>query len=449
MAARGRPARAASAAARAVATRRALLLVAAVGAAAVLRQWAGALASSSSHGRAPAGGAGRVAAATDDGRRDGLEPLAARWEPRADAAPEDDDARADATAAAAADAREGGAAGAEADVEAATDDVEVSPPPGQRLAAAAGAAAPTPGRKQTSGGAKANRMWYGMYRDGFTGAFVMNAAKYRREKPGAPVRVAKYMSQCVEPNPPRGCDLEVARMDPPRGRGWQRVGRITREWLQQLPATDAVRDASTWKSCAVVGNGGSLLLRESGREIDAHDAVIRFNGGRTKGFERYVGSKTTVRLVNSQHMGFHESEKELLLQHVTIEKNMDVFMKFRAAHPRLKMYAIDGDFHQHVLDTMEDGAASNGFFGMVFAGERCERVTLYGFYKGWRQGDGSLGKGATKYHYYDGVEPNESQQNRDDAETPRVVAFLRKQRRGKFRFAEPQGQALLEDAPGR
>jgi hypothetical protein len=53
-------------------------------------------------------------------------------------------------------------------------------------------------------------------RDGFTGSFVMNEAKYRRVPKGEPVRVAKYMFQCLDPNPPRGCDLDAAKRDPPR-----------------------------------------------------------------------------------------------------------------------------------------------------------------------------------------------------------------------------------------
>jgi hypothetical protein len=50
------------------------------------------------------------------------------------------------------------------------------------------------------------------------------------------------------------------------------------------------------KTCAVVSNSGALSSRESGKDIDAHDIVFRFNTAPTQGFEDYVGNKTDYRV---------------------------------------------------------------------------------------------------------------------------------------------------------
>jgi len=42
-----------------------------------------------------------------------------------------------------------------------------------------------------------------------------------------------------------------------------------------------------------------LLQSENGELIDSHEAVIRLNNAKIKGFERNVGSKTTISFVNS------------------------------------------------------------------------------------------------------------------------------------------------------
>ena len=48
-----------------------------------------------------------------------------------------------------------------------------------------------------------------------------------------------------------------------------------------------------YKSCAVVGTSGSLKDKALGEQIDKHEAVIRIDLGRTVGFERDVGARTT------------------------------------------------------------------------------------------------------------------------------------------------------------
>lgn len=78
-----------------------------------------------------------------------------------------------------------------------------------------------------------------------------------------------------------------------------------------------------------VGNGGSLLLNEMGHAIDGHEAVIRFNGGVTRGFEQWVGSHTTIRILNTQHIGFHEFDDEILLQHATSMATMEEVLIYK------------------------------------------------------------------------------------------------------------------------
>lgn len=55
-----------------------------------------------------------------------------------------------------------------------------------------------------------------------------------------------------------------------------------------------------------VGNSGSMLEVEHGMDIDAHDVVVRFNSGITEGYEQFVGSKTTFRILNNPDSGAKE-----------------------------------------------------------------------------------------------------------------------------------------------
>ena len=67
------------------------------------------------------------------------------------------------------------------------------------------------------------------------------------------------------------------------------------EFINELPQTDIPR----FNTCAVVSSASSLKKHKFGREIDAHDAVFRFNHALTTGYEDMVGSKTTIRIINS------------------------------------------------------------------------------------------------------------------------------------------------------
>ncbi|KAK3273492.1 hypothetical protein CYMTET_18283 [Cymbomonas tetramitiformis] len=80
------------------------------------------------------------------------------------------------------------------------------------------------------------------------------------------------------------------------------VGKAKGPLLDLVPEKDPI-GSKQFKTCAVVGNSGLLLNAKHGSEIDQADMVIRFNGAPTKGIENHVGSKTTLRLVNSKPYG--------------------------------------------------------------------------------------------------------------------------------------------------
>ena len=52
-----------------------------------------------------------------------------------------------------------------------------------------------------------------------------------------------------------------------------------------------------------MGNSGRLRQEQNAKIIDAHDVVIRFNQGRTQGFEKFVGKKSTFRMFNGAYVG--------------------------------------------------------------------------------------------------------------------------------------------------
>lgn len=60
-------------------------------------------------------------------------------------------------------------------------------------------------------------------------------------------------------------------------------------------STVSYRPPLPGKSCATVSNSGAMLLHEYGAEIDGHDFVLRHNRGPTKGFEKHVGSRESIR----------------------------------------------------------------------------------------------------------------------------------------------------------
>ena len=105
-------------------------------------------------------------------------------------------------------------------------------------------------------------------------------------------------------------ELEAQEMDSVLERF--RSGRITVEGPRNILYDDDDDDArdtappriKMYKTCAVVGNSGTLQKTAYGAMIDSAEAVFRVNDGVAKrGCSLYAGSRTTVRVVDAKALG--------------------------------------------------------------------------------------------------------------------------------------------------
>uniref|UniRef100_A0A3B4TG43 Beta-galactoside alpha-2,6-sialyltransferase 1 n=1 Tax=Seriola dumerili TaxID=41447 RepID=A0A3B4TG43_SERDU len=190
--------------------------------------------------------------------------------------------------------------------------------------------------------------------------------------------------------------------EPFSGLGWDRlVPSLTLEELRR----------SQYQSCAVVTSAGALLNSSLGVEIDSHDAVLRFNAAPTKGFERDVGNKTTIRIINSQ-----VEAPSSLYQDMTLvvwdpwfqKPDFDLFSAYverRRVRPEQPFYILHPEFiwtlwdliQNNTEDPIQPNPPSSGFIGILLMMSLCREVSVYEFIPSLRRTD------LCHYHerYYD------------------------------------------------
>ncbi|KAJ8978176.1 hypothetical protein NQ317_009664 [Molorchus minor] len=83
------------------------------------------------------------------------------------------------------------------------------------------------------------------------------------------------------------------------------ISMLKREDVVKHPLREYIPKRSLFEnkrfnSCAIVASAGALKNSNLGAIIDSHDLVLRFNHAPVKGFEKDVGKKTTIRVLNSQ-----------------------------------------------------------------------------------------------------------------------------------------------------
>lgn len=204
--------------------------------------------------------------------------------------------------------------------------------------------------------------------------------------------------------------------------GWKRlVPSLPLEQLYQR------KGQSHFKTCAVVTSAGAILRSGLGREIDTHDAVLRFNAAPTDGYERDVGNKTTIRIINSQILANprHRFNTSSIYKNITLvawdpapytvnlhkwytspDYNLfGPYVEHRKLHPDQPFYILHPGYVWRLWDviqsnTQEDiqpNPPSSGFIGILLMMALCEQVHVYEYIPSMRQTD------LCHYHerYYD------------------------------------------------
>lgn len=178
--------------------------------------------------------------------------------------------------------------------------------------------------------------------------------------------------------------------------------------------------------CALVSSSGQMLGAAAGQEIDDTECVIRMNNAPILGYEKDVGSRTTVRVVSHTSVPLLMKNERYYFQQSADttyivwgpERNMrqdgkgrifNALLKIANKYPKVRIYAVTREKIEYCdimfqnetgKNRMKTGAfLSTGFFTMILALDMCDSIQVYGMIDNnyCSQSNHSV----VPYHYYE------------------------------------------------
>ncbi|XP_035684753.1 alpha-2,8-sialyltransferase 8B-like [Branchiostoma floridae] len=179
-----------------------------------------------------------------------------------------------------------------------------------------------------------------------------------------------------------------------------------------------------YRTCAVVGNSGILLGSDCGPAIDSKDYIIRIDLPAVKGFERDVGRRTNMTVLNmstpkrletssqmtNRSQDVYKSRLQnidgsvLVADRLSVGKLRRALMKYRLSFvlfissKRLKMGSGVRSVASGISGKRSVGSPSTGLVTVFMASTFCDQLHLYGFFPFQRDEK----KRPVPYHYYPG-----------------------------------------------
>eukprot|EP00873_Tetraselmis_striata_P003009 jgi/Tetstr1/423273/TSEL_013973.t1 len=206
----------------------------------------------------------------------------------------------------------------------------------------------------------------------------------------------------------------------------------------------ALKGKTKFKSCAIVGSSGSLLMAEHGREIDSHSAVFRINRAPTEGYSAHTGNKTNFRLLNAKWTARYAAgsslamEKDVVLvasRGSQLTRNFAMLVKYlRRARPDVQATLLQhsalyraglllNSFMRCAQATgkrLQGGTVPSSGLVLIFnLKDVCQQTSVYGF--GREKVDGRK----PMYQYFSGGRPRGNPTHNFPAELDLIHALAR------------------------